>query len=328
MKNIVKVTRNLFFISLFIMSWSCANRNIASAKLEIENIKDENFVSFGDDNIRSIVYIKYPFAKREPIISSNYTGEITTSISSISKAIFSLDRKYVFILTRAWVTSDAIFKYNIETKELTYLSPGNSLEIAEEGTYKGYLITTKHKYFNRLRLGSYDHKYIISSSGEELVDLGGEDTEDTSIMKFESSNGNFDNLKCYGVVGIYRTQRLTWYAIELKNGYSKNIVGFKGKFILLDDFNEMQFSLDIRLDSKSKIFRLDSEKDNLFYKNESIFIVFTMDDNGNKNYFICDEEYILKDLEDGNVEYFDKKTKEAYSISAISFEDREVLKFE
>lgn len=107
--------------------------------------------------------------------------QIFDIISFIDNPIFSVDNNKIYFNSMAWATSGAIFSIDINTNQLSFVTPGNSLNIITQGKYIGNILVNKHKYFKDAN-GSYDHYFVVDSSGEEIKDVGDYDKTPEEIM--------------------------------------------------------------------------------------------------------------------------------------------------
>jgi len=96
------------------------------------------------------------------------TSAEDTCYGYIEKLIFSLDEKRIYFKHSKWVTSSAIEVVDIKTKEVNFITGGNTLEVIQEGEYKGNLLVSKHKYHPAPNYGAYSASCIISPEGEEI----------------------------------------------------------------------------------------------------------------------------------------------------------------
>jgi hypothetical protein len=87
-------------------------------------------------------------------------------LAGLSKPQFSPDSKNVYFLSQAWTTSNAVHKVDLRTKTVTFISPGNSLEVIQKGKYSGYLKVNMHRYHRGG--GSYYCDYLLTPEGKEI----------------------------------------------------------------------------------------------------------------------------------------------------------------
>ena len=96
------------------------------------------------------------------------TSAENTCHGYIEKLVFSLDEKKIYFKHSKWVTSSAIEVVDIETKEVNFITGGNTLEVIQEGEYRGNLLVSKHKYHPAPNYGAYSASCIVSPEGEEI----------------------------------------------------------------------------------------------------------------------------------------------------------------
>ncbi len=96
------------------------------------------------------------------------TSAEDTCYGYIEKLVFSLDEKKIYFKHSKWVTSSAIEVVDIATKKVNFITGGNTLEVIQEGEYRGNLLVSKHKYHPAPNYGAYSASCIISPEGEEI----------------------------------------------------------------------------------------------------------------------------------------------------------------
>ena len=87
------------------------------------------------------------------------------------------DNQNIYFMSPRWVTSNAISKINILTKEIKFIIDGNSMEAINDGEYKGNLLVFMHRYphYAVAVYGAYDKYFVISPEGEKLLAIGDKD---------------------------------------------------------------------------------------------------------------------------------------------------------
>lgn len=105
---------------------------------------------------------------------NNNASTPETTLESFGSLVFSPDGLYLYFTTEAWTTSGAIHRVDLETGKEKFVSAGNGLEVVPSGKYKGFLITSLHRYFEGG--GSYDYYYMLSMDGKEVL-LAGKDED-------------------------------------------------------------------------------------------------------------------------------------------------------
>lgn len=107
-----------------------------------------------------------------------------TTLESLGSLAFSPDGQYLYFTTEAWTTSGAIHRVDLETEKEKFVSAGNGLEVVPSGKYKGFLITSLHKYFDGG--GSYDYYYLLSMDGKEVMLAGkDDDAKDKFLARYK-----------------------------------------------------------------------------------------------------------------------------------------------
>lgn len=85
------------------------------------------------------------------------------TLAGFSDPQFSPEGRRIYFLSQAWVTSRAVHVVDLDTGEVRFVCPGNSLEIILRGEYAGHLMVSQHRYF--LGGGSYDWLWLITPDG-------------------------------------------------------------------------------------------------------------------------------------------------------------------
>ena len=98
---------------------------------------------------------------------------------------FSPDGKTIYFLGSAWATSGAIHAFDLTTKKVRFVCPGNDLEVVPGGEYAGNLLVQQHRYF--LGGGSYDWYWLLHPDGKE-IGVVGETTENFREMYFDAQH--------------------------------------------------------------------------------------------------------------------------------------------
>lgn len=108
--------------------------------------------------------------KLDVIVRSKNNGNPEQVLAGLCNINFSPDSRYIYFESSAsWVTSNAIHRFDISTKEEKFITDGNCLKVIREGKYKGYLIVNKHKYYKKG--GTYDFDWLVDKDGKEIKEL-------------------------------------------------------------------------------------------------------------------------------------------------------------
>jgi hypothetical protein len=109
-------------------------------------------------------------------------GHTSRELIGISYPQFSVDGGSILFFASVWATSAGIFSMSLDTREVSFVTDGNSLEIIRVGPYSGYFIVSKHRYWQfepgydagdpNAKFGSYDHLWLVSPKGETTKNLG------------------------------------------------------------------------------------------------------------------------------------------------------------
>jgi hypothetical protein len=91
------------------------------------------------------------------------SATLETTRAGFSDPQFSPDGRRIYFLSQAWVTSRAVHVADLNTGEVRFVCPGNSLEVIPRGEYAGHLMVSQHHYF--LGGGSYDWLWLVTPNG-------------------------------------------------------------------------------------------------------------------------------------------------------------------
>lgn len=115
------------------------------------------------------------------VTSTEETKDPKNILAGLHSLQFSPDGKYLYFMSAAWATSDAIHRYEFDTKKEEFIVAGNSLKVLKKGKYKGNLIVLKHKYLNGG--GTEDVYAMYDKDGKEINELGKNQQEVNLIVK-------------------------------------------------------------------------------------------------------------------------------------------------
>jgi hypothetical protein len=116
--------------------------------------------------------------------STPYFDDMKQALAGLKKLQFSPDNKYLYFMTAAWATSDAIHRVDLTTKKEQFISAGNTLMVIQNGRYKGYIVTSKHKYYNGG--GSYDFYWLLTPDGDEINSIGESSEQVDNFLKINN----------------------------------------------------------------------------------------------------------------------------------------------
>jgi|GEM_PF-5688592 len=86
--------------------------------------------------------------------------------------LFGLENKDLYFMAAKWATSRAIYKINISSRNIDFVTDSNHLELVKRGKFKGCLITRKHDYLFSIEKGSFDWYWIETTDRELIAPFG------------------------------------------------------------------------------------------------------------------------------------------------------------
>lgn len=107
------------------------------------------------------------------------------NLASVYSPAFSLDGGFVYVMSQAWVTSDAIHQIRLSDGREKFVTDGNSLSVIRNGPYRGYLLTQKHMYRKGGEGGSYDPTWVVRPDGKRIKMVPGTDNEGETDLTAE-----------------------------------------------------------------------------------------------------------------------------------------------
>jgi hypothetical protein len=87
-------------------------------------------------------------------------------LAGLHSPAFSADGRRIFILSDAWVTSDALHVVSVRTGQEHYIAPANTLEVIPTGSYRGCLLVEQHRHW--MAGGSFDWLWLIGQDGHDI----------------------------------------------------------------------------------------------------------------------------------------------------------------
>jgi len=139
----------------------------------------ERTICYGDGCVRwNELWLHDLATEGETILLRGYDEKDIARVSNLHNLVFlPNDNENIYFMRQGWVTSDAIDRLDISTKEVKFIIDGNAMEAINEGEYKGNLLVLMHRYphFAVSVYGAYDRYFIISPEGEEILAMGYKD---------------------------------------------------------------------------------------------------------------------------------------------------------
>jgi hypothetical protein len=90
------------------------------------------------------------------------------SICEFRRKQFSSDGRYLYILTPAWATSNALHVFDSRDKKLSFVMPANDiivLSACKSADYRDNLVVQQHRYF--VVAGSFDWYWLYDRTGKK-----------------------------------------------------------------------------------------------------------------------------------------------------------------
>jgi len=136
----------------------------------------ERTTCYGDGCVRwNELWLYNLVVEEETILWRGYKEEHSAKIVNLHNLVFlPNDNENIYFMREGWVTSNAIDRLDISTKEKKFIIDGNSMEVINDGEYKGNLLVFMHRYPHHAVAvyGAYDRYFVISPEGEKLLAIG------------------------------------------------------------------------------------------------------------------------------------------------------------
>lgn len=91
------------------------------------------------------------------------------NLTGFNNPAFSPDGRLIYVLTRAWVTSNAVHQVDTDSGATRFITDANSLAVVPKGRYAGHLVVQKHKYLKQG--GSREAFRLVTPDGLEVREL-------------------------------------------------------------------------------------------------------------------------------------------------------------
>jgi Tol biopolymer transport system component len=100
------------------------------------------------------------------LVQSHVDNDPKKNLTNMNTLMFSNDGMAIYFLSEAWVTSNALHKFDLRTQKQSYITDANDITLPTKGKYAGYLVVNKHEYVQGG--GSVDRDWLISPSGRKV----------------------------------------------------------------------------------------------------------------------------------------------------------------
>lgn len=158
-------------------------------KLAFYKAKNSKNISTGKLWIKDLETGTEELVISEGSISNLKLKDAPPEISKIKNEMFSSDGKTLyFIDSLAYVTSGAVYSFDLSNKKINFIGGSNYLDIIREGKFKDKLILYKHEYFSGG--GAYDRYYIIDPKNGTKLRVIGSTLDDFDGIGWDDSLSN------------------------------------------------------------------------------------------------------------------------------------------
>lgn len=100
------------------------------------------------------------------LVRSHVDNDPKKNLTNMNTLMFSNDGMAIYFLSEAWVTSNALHKFDLRTQKQSYITDSNDIRVLAKGKYAGYLVVNKHEYVQGG--GSVDRDWLMSPSGRKI----------------------------------------------------------------------------------------------------------------------------------------------------------------
>jgi hypothetical protein len=126
----------------------------------------------------------------ERVLVQGQSGETPQqSLCEFGRKQFSSDGRYLYFLSPAWATSDALHAYDTRAQNLRFVLPANDvivLNSCESDKFRDNLVVQQHRYF--VVAGSFDWYWLYDRNGStEIGPVGDYDGEKNVREAIEGS---------------------------------------------------------------------------------------------------------------------------------------------
>jgi hypothetical protein len=98
------------------------------------------------------------------------------NLTDFSEPHFSADGAAVYVMTAAWVTSDAVHRIPVDGGAQRFVAAGNALWVVRTGLFAGRLIVSQHMYHHPS--GSYEQLWLLKANGDHALKIMGSKTDE------------------------------------------------------------------------------------------------------------------------------------------------------
>lgn len=103
------------------------------------------------------------------LLSPRPAEDPKANLTGFNNPVFSQDGRALYVLTRAWVTSNAVHRIDLASSDTRFLTDANSVAVVPKGRAAGHLVVEKHKYLKNG--GSREVPWLVTPDGQDIREL-------------------------------------------------------------------------------------------------------------------------------------------------------------
>jgi hypothetical protein len=123
------------------------------------------------------------------VLMGQPNDDLKQDFQAMRHPTWSLDGGFVYVMTSAWATSDAIHQINVRTGARRFVIDGNSLSVIRNGPYRGMLLVSRHLYHEAPDYGSYEPTFVVRPDGHVQLMVPGSDDDEAAVGAWLTKNG-------------------------------------------------------------------------------------------------------------------------------------------
>lgn len=137
----------------------------------------------GEEDTNEIWLVEVESKALRRIVQGRIAKKPEENLTTLHLPVFSPDGRIIYFLSSAWATSSAIHSVGLDDLTVSFIAPGNTLDVVKTGKHKGCLIVQQHRYW--IGGGSYDWYWLLTPDGKNIGPIG----EEKNLVNFHNSYG-------------------------------------------------------------------------------------------------------------------------------------------
>lgn len=122
-----------------------------------------------DDTRTQLWIADGPTAQARILFKPRPADDRKANMAALWNPVFSLNGRFIYVESEAWVTSAAIHQINVKTGAEKYVVDGSIHALVRTGPYRGYLLVQRHLYPKNPEEGAYDEVHLIRPDGKFIL---------------------------------------------------------------------------------------------------------------------------------------------------------------